>query len=84
MEKREKTKSKHETRATKKNQVEQKNVELILQDMQEKKGRASARKERKVKKSLSPRASRKKSVARKSKKEASASSDESFDEDADD
>ena len=52
--------------------------------MQEKKGRASARKERKAKKLVSPRASRKKSVARKSKKEASASSDESFDEDADD
>ena len=39
--KRGKAKAKHETRAAKKNQVEQRNVELTQQDVQEKKERAS-------------------------------------------
>ena len=82
MEKRAKAKAKREARAAKKNQVEQRNVNLTQQDIQKKKDRASARKESKARKSVSPRASRKKSVARKSKKAASASSDDSSDDNA--
>ena len=65
--KREKAKAKHEARATEKNQVEQRNVDLTQQDVQEKKERVSARKEKKKRKYVSPRASRNKSIARKIK-----------------
>nr|XP_020165050.1 DNA ligase 1-like [Aegilops tauschii subsp. strangulata] len=80
--KRENAKAKREARAAKKNQVEQGNVELTQQDVQEKKERASARKEKKKRKSVSPRTSEKKSVARKSWKVASASSDDSSNDNA--
>ena len=49
--------------------------------MIEKKERASARKEKKKRKSVSPRAPKKKSVVRKSRKVASASSDEESSDD---
>ncbi|XP_044403437.1 uncharacterized protein [Triticum aestivum] len=63
-------------KAAKRNEVEQRNLELTQQDVQEKKDRAFARK----RKFVSPQASIKKSVARESKKAASAS--ESSDENA--
>ena len=55
--KRAKSKSNLEARAAKKNQVEQRNVELTQQDVQEKKDQASALKERNARKPVSPRAS---------------------------
>ena len=75
-----KNKAKRDATEAKKDQLEQRNVELTQLDVQEKKERASAQKENKKRKSISPRASKKKSVTRESRKVASASSSDSSDD----
>ena len=84
MAKRAKAKAKREARESKKNKVEAQNIALTQQDTQKKKDRPSARKEIKVRKSVSPRAPRKKTTVKKSKKVVSDSSDGSSSEDVSD
>lgn len=82
MAKRTKAKAKHDAREAKKNQVEAENVALTQQDVQMKKDHAYASKGSKSTKYVSPRAPRKKTTVKKSKKVVSDLSDESSSEDA--
>ena len=77
-----KAKAKREARVAKKNQVKERNVTLTQQDVQKKKDHASAQKESKAGKFVSPRAPQKKTIVKKSKKVVSESFDGSSGEDA--